>query len=312
MKRHIRTLLSVSRNLANPLFQFGLLRIILLTIFGFVALYYSYPRTQSFTIVASTQSVTATLSKGHQQPWSMQNAVLCHRHTGEDPLELEATPQDHCDSEFYKEIQLQMVDILWTPGHRLTVSGHDGRYLAVEIETFESSEATRFGEISITNNSILFFDRTSLDELGGLVAKGQIEIGQIAEAGAAKLTRGGRYQIRENLGAPSHKTVVASGDILTGDRIRLVDRDNNGISATMFMTSSANNLGDFDVILTSPEQRSAIEFTRIGGGYSTVTTRWTDRIANDALPVALSIFLGLFGASLGIARSLLPASKETP
>lgn len=310
MNRHIRTLLSASRNLVSPVYRFGIIRVVVLLFFCFVAAYYIYPRAQSFTIVASTQSVSVTLSGGSLHLWSLENAVLCLRLPKDVSITPNVSPQTHCDPGFYREIKSKKVDILWTPGHRLTVSGYDKSQLTVEIETFESTESTKFGKLSIVDKSVLFFGRSSFDNLGGLVAHGQVKIGEIAEAGAAKLTRGGTYQIRENMGIPSRKSVVASGEILTGDFLRLTDGEGNGIDTTMFLTRTTNNLADFDVIMTSPERPSAIEITRIGGAQSTITTRWTERIINDALPVALSIFLGLFGASLGIVRSLSPRPRE--
>lgn len=309
MIRHIRTLLSASRALAGPVVHIGIMRSVLLFAFLCVAAYYLFPRPQSFTIVAATQSVTVTTAEGMQDVWALENAVLCQRRPVDAPLPDELPQAGQCDPEDYVEMRAPFAEILWTPGYRLTVSGDSESQLYVSITAPPKGPLALFGEAPITNASALFFDRSSLANLGGLVAQGQIEIGGLAQAGAAKLTRSGTYQIRETLGLPSRKAVVATGDILTGDLVRLTDRQGAGITATMLLAPSADALADFDVIMTSPEQPSAIEITRIGGAQSTITTRWTDRIANDALPVALSIFLGLFGVTLGIARSLVPDPK---
>lgn len=308
MNKHVRTLLSVSLSLAAAGTQFTVLRLILLLMFFSIAIYYMVPRAQSFTVVAATQSVTVTLQPTTEAVWDLQDVTTCFRLAKEETAQaVDETAK--CDARFYREVVSPSAAVLWTGGHQLKVRGYDDTHLIIEIQTDLAEEPTRIDGQIVTDNSLIIFDRATIVHMGSLVAKGQITIGELAEAGAAYLTRDGTYQIRENLGFPSRKSIVSAGEILTGDLVRLTDPAGQMIDATMFLTDTTNRLADFDVILTSPERRSAIELTRIGGAQSTMTTRWSDRMANDALPMAVSILLGLFGASLGIARSL--SSSET-
>lgn len=304
MNRHIRALLSISRNLVHPFHVISTVRGLLLVIFAAVAAYYLYPRKQSFTIFAPTQSVTIELAGNQQHLWSLAGAHLCRRLNDGETNSAALITNNECDPEIFSEYTADEINIYWPQGYSLTVTGHDQSRLIVEIAVENASQLARFDDTFITNNSLLYFDRATLDQLGGLVASGAIAIGQVAEGGASKLTRGGSYHILEQLWFTKGRTTVAQGDILTGDFVRLVDHKGNRVDGTMFLTSSSNILADFDVVLTSPPKRSAIEVTRIGGAQSSISTRWTDRITNDSLPAALSIFIGLFGASLGIARGL--------
>ena len=304
MNRRIRALLSIPRYLAPPMRAIATLRGILLAFFVIVAAYYLFPRKQSFTILAPTQSVTVETAANQQHVWSLAGALLCRRLGEEETSSGGLATNRECDPEIYNEYAADEIDIFWPQGYRLSVTGHDRTRLVVEISVENTGELAHFGDALITNNSLLYFERETFDRLGGLVASGEISIGQVAEAGASKLTRGGTYQIRENLWLTGGRTTVAQGDILTGDFVRLTDGKGDDIDGTMFLTRTGNSLADFDVVLTSPPKRSAIEVTRIGGAQTSITTRWTDRLTNDALPAALSIFIGLFGASLAIARSL--------
>lgn len=313
MNKHVGVLLSVSLKLSHAVSQFGALRAILIALFCGVAVYYIFPRAQSFTVVAATQSVSMSLMPGTQTVWDLQNAIVCLRLPEGETVQNETSsdqPGGQCDPEYYAEATYPQVSVLWTAGHQLKVSGFDDTRLLIEVQTGSSTAPTHIVDDVVTDNSLVLFDRTTMRTLGGLLAKGEVAIGDLAEAGAAHLTRGGTYQIRENLGFPSRKSVVATGDILPGDLVRLTDGTGASIYSTLLLTQSTHALADFDVILTSPERQSAIEITRIGGAQSSISTRWTDRIANDALPVALSIFLGLFGASLGIVRSLSTQNKK--
>ncbi|MEP1538805.1 MAG: hypothetical protein ABJQ34_20785 [Paracoccaceae bacterium] len=309
MRRHIRSIASASLSLSAGIVHLGWVRLVLLAIFIAVAAYYILPRAQSFTVVAATQSVTVNLMPGTQTHWELKNVTVCLRRSREPSVEAEVkenagSAKRECNAKRYSEMALPKVDILWTAGHRLKITGFDKERLAVEVATNAATAATRIDGRVITDNSLILFDRATIPDLGGLVATGKITIGELAEASAARLTRGGVYHIRENYGFPARKSIISSGQILPGDLVRLVDRRQSEINSTMFLTQSAHPLADFEVILTSPEQHSAIEITRIGGAQSSITTTWIDRVSNDALPVALSILLGLFGASLGIARSL--------
>lgn len=308
MIRGSKLLLMTSRTLVSNVTPGLLVQIGLIVFFFGVGVYYLVDRKQSFTVQASTQSVTVKITDGPNNVWSLGRAILCLRN-GERILQ-DKKDQRQCDPDYYTEHVAVIEDLEWPVGTVLMVSGYNELLLSVEINVSTAVKPLYFNEVEITDQSVLFFERSALHDQGSFALSGIVKLGQPAEAGGARLLRSGHYEIREYLGLTSGSSVVSTGMLLTGDYAELTDRSRVGIPTSLFLTESNVTLADFDVILTSPPESSMLVIKRIGSEVAEIRPKWTDRLVNDALPLAVSILLGLFGASLGIVKNLFSSNSR--
>ncbi len=277
------------------------LRVLLLCVFAGVALYYLLEREQSFTLHVQTKSARIELTDADPAPWYVAGATLCQRAEGGGDGE-----GTLCDLKYYNSHQSEEAEVLWQTGVVLTISGMDETYLSAHITVPEgASRTSTFDTAEITDQSVLVFERQSLEDTASLVAAGHLVIGEVAETGSTQLLQGGVYEIRESLKLSSGPSVVARGSFLPGDSISLLDKSGDPVPAQILITAPLGPRSDFELVATSPPRNSAMVVQRIGAVKTQITSRWMDRLVNDALPLALSIFLGLLGASLGIAKNVV-------
>ncbi len=281
-------------------------RVVLLIVFAAVAVYYLLDRKQSFTLYVHTRLATVELTGSSQQTWYLSRATLCQRATGEGTSD---SPQ--CAAPYYNSFEGEEVEVTWQEGVTLTLRGMDETSFITEITVPDpEAEPPYFDDTPITDKSLIIFDRRSLLDSGALVLTGELTVGASPESGATHLLQGGRYEIRESLRLSSGPSVVATGTFLPGDTLTLEDATGTPVPLQMLISPPRNAGSDFDIVATSPPRKSAIVLQRIGTAKTRISSRWMDRLANDALPLALSIFLGLLGASLGIAKSLVGAGPR--
>lgn len=300
MKRSYANLLGLARRLPAGVPPDRIARGVLIVIFALVAIYYLLERDQSFTIHAQTGAASIEVTGARSHIWVLGNAVLCNRRPGQ----IDGPHGDGpCDNRYFETFKAEEAEISLPAGTKLSLHGTNPEQLAIQISKVPE-RLPLFDSIPITENSVLFFDRGSLADTSSLVISGYLTLGEIAETGATQLVRQGSYEIRESLARTSGISIVAMGDFLPGDYVRVEGQDGKLVPMRILITVPGVELADFDVIATSPPRPSSIVVQRIGAAQTRITSRWMDRLSNDALPLALSIFLGLLGAALGIAKSL--------
>lgn len=312
MKRGGNALLTLARRLPFGSPPGGYVRLALIAFFTFVVIYYALERDQSFTIHAQTRAASIEVTGNRPHVWVLGDAILCKRR----PSQIDVARGDGtCDARLFEVLESPEAEVLWSKDTTLDIYGMNPAQLAVQIGKIPGQSPT-FDDIPITENSILFFDRTSLSDISSLVLSGHLALGELAETGGVHLVQQGLYEIRESLALTSGASVVATGSFLPGDYVRVEDKHQAPVPMRILITGPGSDLSDFDVIATSPPRPSSIVVQRIGAEQTRITPSWIDRLTNDALPLALSIFLGLFGASLGIAKSLTddakPRKKQHP
>jgi hypothetical protein len=228
---------------------------------------------------------------------------------------LEGTPGDGlCDNRFFETFKSEEAEVSWPVGTELSLSGAAHGTLAAQIGNIAEKHIL-FNNITVEKNSLILFDQRSLADTSSLVLSGVLALGEVAETGSIHLVQRGSYEIREALPLTPGTSIVATGQFLPGDYVRIEHQNGAPIPMRILITIPGSDLADFDVIATSPPLPSNIVVQRIGAKPTHITSRWMDRVTNDALPLALSIFLGLLGASLGIAKSLIGGQtprKELP
>tara|TARA_R110000751_G_scaffold8041_3_gene32504 strand:+ start:5278 stop:6216 length:939 start_codon:yes stop_codon:yes gene_type:complete len=309
MNRGTKLLLIASRTLVSHASFSLVVPLCLIAFFIWVAAYYLVDREQSFTVQAATQSITVTVTDGPVQVWSLGKSLLCLRH-GAEP-EVGSKNPKQCEPRFFSEHEATIDELVWPVGAVLTIAGYDETRLSVAISLNGASGRAYFGDRVINDQSVLFFERNALRNEGSLALTGKVKLGQPAETGAVRLLRAGKYEIRENLGLSAGSSVVVSGTLMPGDYAEVTDRMGSGIPTSLFLTQTAVPLSDFEVILTTPPQNSMLLIKRVGSAVTEIRPTWTDRLVNDAMPLAVSILLGLFGASLGIAKNLSGTFSST-
>jgi hypothetical protein len=273
-------------------------QICMVLLFCGVALYYVPDREQSFTVEAATQSLRVTTNAGLANVWELGSSTLCRR--VETPV---GDGDANCSAE-YTAHSVTNAELAWPAGYTLTIRGGGDDDIIVEIDApDQTADGVLYGDVDITNNSLLRIPGSELRRLGTLPLAGAVAVGQPPYPGASRLLRGGTYEIRENLLFAGRPSLVRTGELRLGDYFSLIDRDGNPIEADLFIAPSENVLASFDVVLTTPLQRSAINVLRVGGASTTFTTSWTDRLTNDSFPIAMSALLTLLLTSFNIAQA---------
>jgi len=283
------------------------MRVAVVIIFIAVGVYYALARDQSFTLHAQTRAATVTLTGPQVQEWFLRDAILCLRRSEPAAANVES---DVCSGRFYTQVTAEEASVLWPERAALTLSGGNQDMLLVAIDLSQTAEPAQFNGQPVRDESLLMFPKSSLVDTGSLVARGRVSLGALAAGGAPHLLVGGSYEIREELGLSTSSVVVATGNFLPGDMVRIEDAQGLQVTSHVLIAPSTHALAGFDVVATTPPAPSVLKIQRIGAEPSRITSRWTDRLINDAFPLALSIFLGLLGASLGITKSFSRSSKS--
>ncbi|MBV7378514.1 hypothetical protein [Maritimibacter dapengensis] len=300
MSTNRQQLLSIARRLAvGPNLQRSV-SILLTVMFALVVVYYLLVREQSFTVYAQTNYAAFEVTTKRPQLWMIGDATLCQRRV---KRKAEADRDGLCDGRLFDVQPAELAEITWTEGTNFTLFGDTGNLAALAFQGGEESGAFFNGE-PIRGESILYFATDSLAKVETLVLSAKVTIGANAETGETGLLHDGRYEIREVLALTSGASVVATGTFLPGDQIRVIDKDGSRLSMRLLIMPSDTSRAAFGIVATSSPEVSSIAIDRVGAARTHITSKWTDRLSNDSLPLALSIFLGLFGASLGIAKSL--------
>lgn len=295
------------------------LRAFVVIVFCLVPVYYLWDRNQSFTLQAATQSITITTDAGLDNEWEIAGAILCRRiPAGEAVI---ATDASRCDADFYTQHEIApttgddsgLVTLVWPADYQLTIQGAGTDELSVAITFPADAETLYFGDIAVPDQSLVIFPASELTRLGTLPLSGKVRIGQPPRAGASHILRAGTYEIRENLGLSGLSTVVAGGTLLLGDYAWPADRNGEPITASMFLADSADERAAFDIVLTTPQQPSAINIERVGGASAAFTTRWIDRVNTDALPIAITALLTLLATILNVLQGVeRPREPKAP
>ncbi len=333
MNIFVKRLKAVARTLPGDIPLERILRLVILAVFVGVVVYYAIGRKQSFTLYATTNSVAVNVTGDDPQDWELADASLCLRKSEDVTSKPETlAPNPQCSPSFFVNAvepppeaedtaakppavpEQAFFELTWVEGTRLVINHTAGGPMTVEV-TYEKPELKNFSTfdgIPITQNSVLFFPRSSLATTEAVFIKGRVQVGNPVKSRTSFLLLNGSYEIRERLGLSSGPTLIAKGTLLPGDFVSLVDRQGAEIPTQMVLMPPARTSDrGFDIVATSPLRHSALLVDRIGAARTEITTRWMDRLASDALPLALSIFLGLLGASLGIAKSLVGPAPQS-
>ncbi len=298
-----------ARNIAKSGNIPGIVAVVALIAFVFVALYYIWPRPKSFFLDVTTDYLEVTTDTDTQIVWDIGAAVLClpeRRLPDDHPARSASASDAGCDDRFVAQ-RITEVELDWPQDVTLVVrSGQNG---TLDILTrFEEDRVLQIGDIPIMPETILRLPRSVLDWNGGLGLSGDLILGQTAEHGTLKLLREGRYETRERPFFRTNALLVDSGTFALGDAVALEARqEEDRLQSYAFLTldlADPNGVAPMRVVATSPEERSRMRLDRARANPSFIEPNWSQRIANDPLAIGIATLLSLLATFLAVLNNL--------
>lgn len=289
------------------------LKLVLIVAFFMVFLYYWFPREQSFIVFAETKSLSVVTDRNPELLWELPEATLCvalpvdvaqarifeGRRT--EPV---GTRSDQCDPLAFESPEaLTDVDIEWPEGVGINLTLQNRNTIELLLVTSEARSTLSINGQTITDNSLLRFPISTMDENGLLILSGDVALGENAIMGANHLLQSGRYEIRENFLFRTRLQLVNEGVLTVGDKVTVRGAKKNlPVSARLFFTRSEQHPNLLNAVLTTQPARSALTIRR-ADQLAIIEPNWIERLKSDAWPIVMTTLLGLFGASLGIVHS---------
>ncbi len=301
------------------------IRSILLVLFIVVFVYYLVPRPASFSVAAQTEYLRVDISDINQPDWYLPAVTACVRRAqGETAI---VSTDSICGSQF-DEHKLKAVDVRFAVGYSLVFRGFEPGFVEVAVNRDDSAADVRldgFDKASAPASVVLTSGSTLRIPFGegdrpDIASRGVVVLGEHRNVTAGLMLRSADYEIRQKLGDRTY--VVGKGEFLLGDRVHFVRHkesligcarrasDVQGFPANL-MISSDRRFSAFDVVLTTPNECSAIVVTRIGASPTELPISWTSRLASDPHPAAFATLIGLLGALVGLSNAYLtPRDKD--
>lgn len=279
--------------------------------------------------------------------WELPLVEACVRPTKEAHLDKAGRAElNHCSGNLYTQYRLAEVSLRWIDGYELTFQGIEANVIQVVVNRdrdpdlkpvfldgfatawnpdrneFES-EPDKPVRVEITNGTLLRIPMPP-NNRALMPTKGFVTIGVDPNGHSGLILRNARYQVREKLALNRKPVVVADDTLFAGDRIefvkvppplilspsRLFDADARAPKQHMsdvIITDISRLEPAFEVIATTAPEYSAMQLTRVGSNPTLIPVSWTQRVANDSIPVAIATLLGLLGTTIALTNALLNA-----
>lgn len=302
------------------------IRLFLLILIALVFVYYLIPRPSSFSVTARSEYLKVAVSDLNQPDWYLPAVVACIR--PEDGSRLNRVGNTTCGPRF-EEHSLEAVDLRFRSGYGLTFRGFEPGIVELAVDKDEDAAEVRLDgfdatgaeqSIALTTGSALRIPFNTGDR-PDIATRGFVDLGERPSASAGLFLRQARYEVRQKMFDKTH--VVASGQFLLGDKVNFLKQgcvlwlcavDTGAIEevAATVVVSSDTRFSAFDVILTTPNEYSAIGITRIGSDLTELPITWTSRLASDPRPAALATLIGLLGALVGLTNTYLAGRDQKP
>lgn len=289
------------------------LKLVLIVAFFLVFLYYWFPREQSFIVFAETKSLSVVTDRNPELLWELPEATLCvalpvdvaqakiFERQGTDFVGPES---DQCDPLAFENPEaLTDVEIEWPEGVSINLTLKNRNTIELLLLTSGAQTALTINGRTVTDNSLLRFPITTMDQAGLLILSGDVALGENAIMGANHLLQSGRYEIRESFLFRERLQLVNEGLLTVGDKVTVRQAERNlPTSARVFFTRSEQHPNLLNAVLTTQPARSALVIRR-ADQLAIIEPNWIERLKSDAWPIVMTTLLGLFGASLGIVHS---------
>ncbi|NVO58197.1 hypothetical protein HW561_20600 [Rhodobacteraceae bacterium B1Z28] len=236
-----------------------------------------------------------------------------------------------CDPSNFMGRKLGETAIRWMDGYHLTFRSFDKQWIEVLVEHEEGAKPVfLIGDEKIDNGSVLRipfyhdYGRTVIP------VRGIATIGEVPSATDSLLLQEGRYEIRQELGLLwKYPNVVKQGTFFPGDRVSFAVQPKPGwrrwfglaqtagdtskdVPAQMFIADLDPKDNGVDLVATTELKYSALCLDRVGviEKRKCLPVSPTERLKEDAFPVALATILGLIGSLVALANAyILPTPR---
>lgn len=266
---------------------------------------------QTLTVQARTLGTEISFSP-KRQTWRFLGATLC-RHR---PPTVELTQEEQqksfrvCSSDNALP-DVSVPDGLMSIGQgaRIRIDARDAGGIRLRMLSSDSPVSLP-GDHPWRPRDELVLSAAQWRDVGTLRFDGEIIIGHRIEDGTRNYLLEGRYVIRERLllhhvleiWQNPEPVAVAQDDLFLGDSLRIAsnnedaeDEKEKGV-ARGFLTAVANPQDPgFEVVAASTPDQSAVTIRRFQNRPFKIEARWSDRIQNDPILIALSIIAALAG-----------------
>jgi hypothetical protein len=276
--------------------------------------YYALPTARYFIVDARTGSLEVTLDGAPMSTWEARGATACIWRDASVPR-TRAAPAP-CGNPRFEIVDPFDLEVTWPPGAQLTFEEADGTIVVSVVAAPEPVEVGR--GVTLGVGSLIVIPGSALVASGPLLFSGtDLVLGQVPMAGRSGLLRAGHFRAREVLFGRAAPATMLEGDLLPGDAVAFdADAaDSPAIASYGIIDHAASNGGEpgaLRVVAFSAPGLAHLVVDRLGATALSerdpakwIRPTWTDRIRTDPVGLALVAMLGLAGALIGGAASIV-------